>query len=49
VLKGTYVIGVPGAPVPWVIVASLLNVCEICIDLDRIIPTYVFSFAYIGE
>lgn len=31
VLKGTYVIEVPVAPVPWVIVASLLKVCEICI------------------
>lgn len=29
VLKGAYVIEVPGAPGWWVIVASLLNVCEI--------------------
>ena len=32
VLKGAYVIEVPGAPVPWVIVALLHNVCEICMD-----------------
>lgn len=49
VLKGTYVIEVPGALVPWVILASLLNVCEICIDGDRIIPGKVFSFVYIGQ
>jgi len=49
VQKRTYVIEVPGAPVLWVIIASLLNVWEIHIDGGRIIPTYVFSFAYIGQ
>lgn len=47
--RRTYVIGVPGALVLWVIVGSLLNVWEIHIDWDRIIPTYVFSIAYIGQ
>lgn len=32
VLKGTYVIEVPGPPGLWVIVASLLNAHELCID-----------------
>ena len=47
--RRTYVIEVPGAPELWVIVVSLLNVWEIHIDWDRIIPTYAFSFAYIGQ
>lgn len=49
VLKGAYVIEVPGTPVQGVIVASLLNVCEICIDWGRTIPIYVFSFVYTGQ
>lgn len=49
VLKGTYVIEVPGPPGPWVIVTSLLNARELCIDGARIIPIYVFSFVYIGQ
>lgn len=30
--KGTYGIEVPEAPGPWVIVALLLNLREICVD-----------------
>lgn len=48
VLKGTYVIEVPGPPEPWVIVASLLNAHELCIDGGRIIPIYVIAFVYTG-
>lgn len=49
VLKGTYVIEVPGPRGPWVIVTSLLNARELCIDGGRIIPIYVFSFVYTGQ
>lgn len=48
VLKGIYVIEVSGVLVFWVILVLLLNVCEICIDGDRIIFGKVFFFVYIG-
>lgn len=42
VLKGTRVIEVPGAPILWVIVASLPNVCEVC---EICIALFLFMYS----